>query len=219
MAEQNKEFWNRVMKTDPARVKAITGKQYKGNSPQPYYLVERMTEEFGMCGIGWGVDIISERMERLTDTDVLHIAHVELWYAQDDKTGRIQQVGQTKAAYLTSTGKMMVDEDAPKKSVTDAMTKCMSYLGFSGDIFSGHWDDSKYVQALTQEFADAAAQKEAQAAMADAKAQIAAADTAEALKAVFAGWYTYYAAYPQMQAEVKSAYDERKTDFTQKEAA
>lgn len=220
MAEQNKEFWNRVMKTDPARVKAITGKQYKGNSPQPYYLVERMTEEFGMCGIGWGLDIISERMERLTDTDVLHIAHVELWYVQGDKTGRIQQVGQTKAAYLTSTGKMMVDEDAPKKSVTDAMTKCMSYLGFSGDIFSGHWDDSKYVQALTQEFAEANAQKEAQAALADAKTQIAQANTEDALKAVFASWYAFYKPYPQMQAEVKAAYDKRKKELQpQQEAA
>lgn len=148
----NKEFWERVKKTDPKRVKAITGKQYKGNSPQPYYLVERMTDEFGMCGIGWGLNILNERMERLTETDVLHVAVVELWYVLDGKQGSITQIGQTKAAYKTKDGGMLVDEDAPKKSITDAMTKCMSYLGFAGDIFSGQWDDSKYVQELTKEF-------------------------------------------------------------------
>jgi hypothetical protein len=152
---ENMKFWESVKKTDPKRVKAITGKQYKGNSPQPYYLVERMTESFGMCGIGWGLNIINERMERLTDTDVLHVAVVELWYIANEKKGTITQIGQTKACYKTSSGSMLVDEDAPKKSVTDAMTKCMSYLGFAGDIFSGQWDDSKYVQELNNEFKSA----------------------------------------------------------------
>lgn len=158
MTTDNMKFWESVKKTDPKRVKAITGKQYKGNSPQPYYLVERMTEAFGMCGIGWGLNIINERMERMTETDVLHVAVVELWYLYDEHDqkirtkGSITQIGQTKACYKTSSGSMLVDEDAPKKSVTDAMTKCMSYLGFAGDIFSGQWDDSKYVQELTNEF-------------------------------------------------------------------
>lgn len=147
----NMKFWESVKKTDPKRVKAITGKQYKGNSPQPYYLVERMTDSFGMCGIGWGVNIINERMERLSETDVLHVAVVELWYVHEGKKGSITQIGQTKACYKTSSGSLLIDEDAPKKSVTDAMTKCMSYLGFAGDIFSGQWDDSKYVQDLTNE--------------------------------------------------------------------
>jgi hypothetical protein len=159
MTEKNMEFWEKVKKTDPKRVKAITGKQYKGNSPQPYYLVERMTQEFGMCGIGWGLNIISERMERLSDTDVLHVAVVELWYVKDDIKGAITQIGQTKALYKKNDGGLMVDEDAPKKSVTDAMTKCMSYLGFAGDIFSGQWDDSKYVQELTKEFGDKPTEK------------------------------------------------------------
>lgn len=149
---ENMKFWESVKKTDPSRVKAITGKQYKGNSPQPYYLVERMTECFGMCGIGWGLNIVNERMERLTDNDVLHVAVVELWYEHEGKRGSITQIGQTKACYKTSSGSMLVDEDAPKKSVTDAMTKCMSYLGFAGDIFSGQWDDSKYVRELNNEF-------------------------------------------------------------------
>lgn len=216
----NRDFWDRVKKTDPSRVKPITGKQYKGNSPQPYYLVERMTEEFGMCGIGWGLEILSERMERLTDTDVLHVAVIELWYMHDGKRGSIQQVGQTKAAYMTSKGSVMIDEDAPKKSVTDAMTKCMSYLGFSGDIFSGHWDDNKYVQALTEEFRQADAAKQTQADLAEASRQINEAETLDTLKAVFAGWYKFFAEDADNQAKVKAAYDDKKLKLEpQKEAA
>ncbi|MCW1959829.1 MAG: hypothetical protein KIH64_015045 [Mycobacterium sp.] len=147
-------LWDRVFKTDPNFVKPITGKDYKGNSPSPHYIVRRLTEEFGPCGIGWGVKILSERMERMGTDDVLHIARVQLWYVHDDKRGEIEQVGQTKACYRTKGdgGYLKVDEDAPKKSVTDALVKCASYLGFAGDIFSGRWDDSAYVADLRREF-------------------------------------------------------------------
>lgn len=150
--DKNMRLWHRVCVTDPSQVKPITGKQYKGNSPKPYWIVQRLTEEFGPCGLGWGYSILSERMERLTDTDVLHVAVVRLWYVLDDKRGEVEQIGQTKATYKTKDGGTMVDEDAPKKSVTDALVKCASYIGFAGDIFSGHWDDSKYVEWAREQY-------------------------------------------------------------------
>lgn len=147
----NKALWKRAFMTDPRAVKPITGKQYKGNSPRPYWIVERLTDEFGPCGIGWGFTILSERMERLTETDVLHVAVVRMWFVMDGKRGEFEQIGQTKAVYQSKNG-TMVDEDAPKKSVTDALVKCASYLGFAGDIFSGMWDDSKYVENAAAEY-------------------------------------------------------------------
>ena len=144
----NKALWQRVCVTDPKAVKPITGKQYSGNSPKPYWIVERLTDEFGPCGIGWGFTILNERFEHFGDgktAEVLHIAVVRFWYMLGDKRGELEQVGQTRASYTTSKDKFLVDEDAPKKSVTDALVKCASYLGFAGDIFSGMWDDSKYV--------------------------------------------------------------------------
>jgi hypothetical protein len=151
----NRDLWDRVSKTDPRAVKPITGKQYSGNSPKPYYIVERLTEEFGPCGLGWGFTVENERFERFSDTDSLHVALVEFWYVnKDQQVGRFQQMGQTKASYMSGAGKFILDEDAPKKSVTDALVKCASYLGFAGDIFSGRWDDSKYVADLKKEFAE-----------------------------------------------------------------
>lgn len=150
----NLALWDRVSKTDPNAVKPITGKQYQGNSPKPYYIVERLTQEFGPCGIGWGMNVINERFERFSDTDTLHVALVELWYILGEKRGSLCQMGQTKASYMSSKGAFILDEDAPKKSVTDALVKCASYLGFAGDIFSGRWDDSKYVAQLRKEFGE-----------------------------------------------------------------
>ena len=152
--KQNMALWHSVQVTDPSAVKPITGKQYKGNSPKPYWLIQRATEVFGPVGIGWGVTVKSERFERLSETDVLHVAVVSVWFVQDGKRSEsFDQMGGTKAAYMTGSGKLMVDEDAGKKSVTDGMVKCLSMIGFAGDIFSGQWDDSKYVEFAAQETA------------------------------------------------------------------
>ncbi len=46
-----------------------------------------------------------------------------------------------------------LDDEAPKKAMTDAMTKAFSHLGMSADVFLGMFDDSKYVESLKKEFA------------------------------------------------------------------
>lgn len=151
----NKALWDSVCTTDPRAVKPITGKAYQGNSPKPYWLIERATEAFGPVGIGWGCTVKSERFEKVTDTDVLHVAVVSVWYVLDGKRSEtFDQMGGTKAAYKTAKGSMIVDEDAGKKSVTDGMVKCLSMIGFAGDIFSGRWDDSKYIEHARQVYDD-----------------------------------------------------------------
>lgn len=146
----NLKLWEAVERTDPKQVKPITGKPYKGTSPKPYYLVQKATETFGPCGIGWGFHIVSERVEDGSAGDKVHIAHVRLWYVWDGKRGELDHVGQTMFAGKNKNGPY-TDEDAPKKSVTDALVKALSMIGFAGDIFIGRYDDSKYVQELHDE--------------------------------------------------------------------
>lgn len=149
----NLALWQTVERTDPRAVKPITGKTYQGNSPKPYWLIQRATEVFGPVGIGWGCTVKSERFQAIGDTDVLHVAVVSIWYVWEGKRSEtFDQMGGTKAAYKSNAGKMVVDEDAGKKSVTDGMVKCLSMIGFAGDIFSGRWDDSKYVKEVDAEY-------------------------------------------------------------------
>lgn len=149
----NKDLWDSVKVTDPRHVKPITGKSYKGDSPKPYHLIERATETFGPIGIGWGVTVKSQEFMRMGEHDVLHHAVVSVWYVLDGKRSEsFDQMGGTKAAYMSSSNKLIVDEDAGKKSVTDGMVKCLSMIGFAGDIFSGQWGDSKYVEQAREHY-------------------------------------------------------------------
>lgn len=204
------ELWNRVKVTDPSAVKPITGKAYKGNSPKPYWIIQRATEEFGPIGKGWGVIVKSERFERMSDHDVLHVAVVSIWYMIDGvKTETFDQMGGTKACYLTAGGKLMVDEDAGKKSVTDGMVKCLSMIGFAGDIFSGQWDDSKYVEWAAQE-----TDKRVNPPF-DYMHAIKTAKSIDMLKTHFAAAWKMSA--KSEHAALKAAYDARTIELTPKE--
>lgn len=150
MAE-NLSLWNAVEKTPPAHTKPITGKSYQGTSPKPHYLVHKATETFGPCGIGWGFTIEDERIEDGAGGERMHIARVKVWYEWDGKRGEVEHIGGTQFSGTRKNGTSFTDEDAPKKSVTDALVKALSMIGFAGDIFMGRYDDSKYVQELRDE--------------------------------------------------------------------
>lgn len=155
----NLELWHKVEKTDPEHTKPITGKAYKGNSPKPHYIVLKATETFGPCGIGWGFEIVEEK---LLDGALLapgfyeriHMARIRVWYKWNGERGSVEHVGQTVFSGKRSNGNPFTDEDAPKKSVTDGLVKALSMVGFAGDIFLGRYDDSKYVSELRQEIAE-----------------------------------------------------------------
>lgn len=162
----NLALWNLVAKTPPGQTKKITGKPYQGTSPKPYWLIQKATETFGPAGIGWGFQVVNERVEDGAPGDKVHIAHVRVWYKWNGETGHVEHVGQTMFCGTNKKGPF-TDEDAPKKSVTDAVVKALSMIGFAGDIFMGRYDDSKYVDGLIAE--EDAANDETPALIADTR--------------------------------------------------
>ena len=148
----NLELWDSVSDIDPAYTKPITGKDYSGTSPNPTYMIRLATEKFGSVGDGFGWEILDDGFKDFGDT-TLHYCRVNFWWkGADGERKSFQNYGQTKAAYKTKGGYIKVDEDAPKKSMTDAIVKCLSHLGFASSIFLGLWDDSGYVIEVKDKF-------------------------------------------------------------------
>src|SRR5207249_9372453 len=88
--------------------------------------------------------------------DLIHKVRIKLWYVLDGKRGEVTHYGQTQFAGRNKYG-LFTDEEAPKKSLTDAMSKALSMLGFGADIHLGLYDDNKYVSSLRRQFAEKAA--------------------------------------------------------------
>lgn len=146
----NLEIWDRFADIDPAFTKPISGKAYKGTSPNPQYVIRCLTELFGPVGKGFGWEILTEEFTPLGE-EVLHWCRIRFWHG--DKSSCFESYGQTKALMKTKNG-LMLDEDAPKKSLTDAIIKAASHIGIAANIFLGRWDDQKYVAMVEKEYRD-----------------------------------------------------------------
>ncbi len=145
--KNNMGVWNQVCKTDPRHTKKVEfGRKF--TAIDAHYQVMRATEVFGPVGQGWSYQV---RHDVLTlEKEVLSIADVAVrWRDASDEWCEFGPV-RGMCPLVSSKGKL--DDDAPKKAMTDALTKALSHLGFSADVFLGKYDDNKYVNDVKQEF-------------------------------------------------------------------
>jgi len=141
----NLALWNTVSKTNPANTKKVN--QRGGfTAIAAHSQIMEATRQFGPIGIGWGYESSPPML-----FDGLLTVCVTLWHgSRENRFGPIPGA----AELHSSNGK--IDHDAPKKAMTDAITKGLSHLGFNADVFLGLFDDSKYVEQIKAEFATAA---------------------------------------------------------------
>jgi hypothetical protein len=175
MSDKNMKIWTLVEKTDTRFTKKAKVNGQDITSLSGTAMVMKATELFGPVGIGWGWKIIEERFDEgheiyigegdkrsCIGREIGHTLKIALWFTQDGQRGEIEQYGCTRYQYKTSYG-MTTDGEAPKKSLTDAIKKALSMLGFSADVFLGLFDDQDYVQQLQAEQAiELAEDKEAE---------------------------------------------------------
>lgn len=142
---ENMRIWQEVCVTDPSQTKGVT-RGRKFTAIDAMYQVQRATEVFGPVGIGWGYDVqYTTVMEGTTAPMVpFVVATVTLWHGNRENTfGPIMAIHPLVAKYSSGA---QFDDDAPKKALTDALTKALSHLGFSADVFLGKFDENKYVE-------------------------------------------------------------------------
>jgi hypothetical protein len=164
-ASPNLTLWNAVQATDPAYTKSFSRSGgFRGTAISHPYQQKRATEQFGPKGLGWGTVVLDERYAEgapiihpqhgVIGREVIHVLRVELWYELNGKRGAVQAFGQTTFVGSNKHG-TFTDEEAPKKSLTDAESKALASLGFSADVHLGLFDDSKYVNDLSARVAEA----------------------------------------------------------------
>jgi len=147
----NTRIWDKICETDPGRTKNFS-KGYRGTSINPNYIYEKLTACFGPCGTGWGFNIDKDEFKEGHEGEISHTMTIGLWYKNGEvKSEPIPGIGGTQYVFKDKNG-WHTDEDAKKKSLTDALTKASQLIGMSADIFGGLWDDCKYVAELKKKY-------------------------------------------------------------------
>lgn len=151
------ELWRGVEKTPTTAIKEATIDGQKITTLDAMHVIEQATRMFGPMGIGWGYRIEDERFDQgapvldpkgqLIAHEQTHTIRLVLWYRWHGECGEVTQFGHTRYAYRTNNGYWKTDGEAPKKSVTDAIKKCLSLLGFSADVYYGRFGNKDYTEA------------------------------------------------------------------------
>lgn len=146
----NMKIWDSVSQTDPDHTKEVSfGRKF--TAIDAHYQVMMATEQFGPVGQGWGYNTSYETKELASGDAVIFCLLTFWWRAEGEWKNEPKSYGPIcGCARLQAKGKA-VDTDAPKKAMTDALTKGLSHLGFSADVFLGMFDDNKYVEGRRKE--------------------------------------------------------------------
>jgi hypothetical protein len=144
---RNLDLWDELFETPPSQTKGFKGRGgFTGTAIKPYWVIYRATQQFGPVGQGWGWNEIEHTTHVHLDGQALWMSLIQVWYRQGEHRYEVgPQWGQTMLVVKRQSGETFIDEEAPKKAVTDGITKCLSYLGLGGDVHMGMFDDSKYV--------------------------------------------------------------------------
>lgn len=138
------ELWGSHFNPPPDACKPFTrAGGFKGTAIDPMWLIRSATEQWGPFGYKWGIDVLSTEVIVLSETNQLHVVSAVLWYDHKGSMAKVPCFGQT---WLVSPGKNgpIYDEEAPKKSLTDALAKALSWLGFGAAVHMGVFDGNKY---------------------------------------------------------------------------
>ncbi|MCO8160945.1 hypothetical protein NRB16_24635 [Pseudomonas sp. LJDD11] len=176
----NMRIWSCVDKTDPRYTKGAKVDGQNITSLNGTAMIMKATEMFGPVGIGFGWSVLEERFDKGGQMlsgqgdkaveighELTHIIKIRFWYILEGQRGEIEQYGCTPYLYKSKFGQF-TDGEAPKKSLTDAIKKSLSMLGFSADVFLGMFDDADYMKQRKAEQAiedadDKQAERERQA--------------------------------------------------------
>jgi len=146
----NLRHWDKLKSVPPDALKPIMAGRLKGKSDiSPQWRLEAMTEEFGVCGIGWKYEI-AKTWEHVTKDDQLMIfVNVNLYVFNSELnewSSPIPGVGGDFALKKESSG-MYANDECYKMALTDALGVAMKALGVAADVYRGITNDSKHGRA------------------------------------------------------------------------
>lgn len=142
----NLSIWDALKSPPTSALKQIGGGRLRGfTDVNPQWRYKAMTEQFGVCGVGWKYDILKLWLESAGD-EVCAFAEVSLSIKVDGEwSDPIPGVGGSMILAKESGG-LHVSDECYKMAITDALSVAMKMIGVAADIYAGLFDGSKYTE-------------------------------------------------------------------------
>lgn len=138
----NLEYYNRLKVVPPEALRTIQSGRLKGKSDiNPMWRIKAMTENFGICGIGWKY-VITKQWTETFGSEVKAYCNIDLFVKIDGEwSDAIQGTGGSSEVTMERNGAYVSDE-CYKMALTDALSVAMKALGVAADVY---FEKGKYL--------------------------------------------------------------------------
>lgn len=141
----NLELYNKVRNVPREAQKQFNNGRFSGTDINPMWRIKELTNQFGICGVGWYYEIVDKSIEPIMASDEI-VANVEikLYIKVDGEWSKpITGIGGSKLASQERKG-LYVNDEAYKMATTDAISVACKELGFGADVYWQN-DNDKYI--------------------------------------------------------------------------
>lgn len=139
----NLDLYEKVRVVPQEAQKPITGGRLKNMTDiNPMWRIKTLTEQFGVCGVGWYYKVTNRWMVDHGDETAAFV-ELDLYIKTDGEWSQpISGIGGSMFASKERSG-VYVDDECFKKATTDAISVACKQLGIGADIY---WqkDSTKY---------------------------------------------------------------------------
>lgn len=148
--EKNLQLWKQVEVTPKEWLKNVStgGRSFKSINPQKQ--LKQATEIFGPYGSTWGIRNCKRSFIDFDNQTKMMFIECEFFYPE----GSFEISNSIKISYMTTPKSygnnpakkpyLVVDDEAAKKLETNTISKALSKLGFSSDVFEGRFEEEGY---------------------------------------------------------------------------
>lgn len=141
---ENLALWEKVRNVPTTAIKPITGGRLRGMSDiNPMWRLKNLTEQFGVCGIGWKYVITNKRLEPGGNGEIAAFLDIDLFVkVSGEWSEAIPGTGGSSFVANEKNGPYVSDE-CFKMALTDAISVACKALGMGADVY---WDkdNTKY---------------------------------------------------------------------------
>lgn len=132
----NLELYNKVRNVPQKAQKEIKGGRLKGMTDiNPMWRIKTLTEQFGICGIGWKTEIVNKWLDNGANGEIIANVEIKLYVKiQEQWSDGIPGIGGSKFTSKESNS-IYTDDECYKKAYTDACSVACKNLGIGADVY------------------------------------------------------------------------------------
>jgi hypothetical protein len=133
------EIYKSLSQPPTEALKQITGGRLAGMTDiKPQWRIFALTQQFGLCGIGWKYTVDKQWTEPGANGEVFAFVNISLFIKDEDKWS--EAIPGTGGSMLIAKEKngLYCSDEAFKMATTDALSVACKFIGVAANIYMGH---------------------------------------------------------------------------------